>query len=327
LSSNILLRESLKELEFKLLEVTGPASTATTAAKRNDLVFHHLLEKENIIHQQKSELKLVQAELEQLRNILSIQQGSSSSFQQRPVAPLNNNNNPNPGPYLSLPPPQQQQQSNRFPSYSNYNNPPSSKQSNSGYYRGPGPLPQQSQQQGGTPVMGKVEAKHIILNEIKRLKESLQRFEKEKQQIVSRRTEESDRQLQLSLANQSLAHRMNELNRSSLHLRELLQQKIGFDGMVDIVESMKRIGVDCHPLLGTIPNPDKETTALEEQQQHQQHSGNDYSYNPNNNKNNLTGQFNNNRSNNSAALSGSKKNKSNPPVSEYQKALENVFLT
>jgi hypothetical protein len=308
------------------LEVTGPASTATTAAKRNDLVFHHLLEKENIIHQQKSELKLVQAELEQLRNILSIQQGSSSSQQQRPAVPLNNNNNPNPGPYLSLPPPQQQ--ANRFPSYNNYNNPPSSKQANSGYYRGPGPLPQQSQQQGGTPVMGKVEAKHIILNEIKRLKESLQRFEKEKQQIVNRRTEESDRQLQLSLANQSLAHRMNELNRSSLHLRELLQQKIGFDGMVDIVESMKRIGVDCHPLLGTIPNPDQETSALEEQQQQQQQqNGNDCYYNnPNNNKNNLTGQFNNNRGNNSAALSGNKKSKSNPPVSEYQKALENVFL-
>jgi hypothetical protein len=50
-----------------------------------------------------------------------------------------------------------------------------------GYYRGPG---QRIPEHNSLQQMAKVEAKYIILNEVKRLKDSLFRLQDEKQQLV-----------------------------------------------------------------------------------------------------------------------------------------------
>jgi hypothetical protein len=245
LSTNIQLRDSLKELEFKLLETNN-----ISAAKRNDLVFHFLLDKENQLLQQRSEAKLLQAELEQLRNILAVQQRH-----QQPAPPAQQQPQ-------SLPPAQSQQPSGLTFRYlpqpqSHAQAQPVLPPQGPGYYRGPAHQLPNYATGGQQQPMGKVEAKHIILNEVRRLKESLQRHQAERKELVQQRSEESERFLQLSLANQSLAHRLNEFNRSTLALRELLRQKVGQDGLLELVESMLTMGVESYPLLGTVPNPAK----------------------------------------------------------------------
>lgn len=234
------LRESVKELELKLLEMNN-----ISLPKRKDIVYHYLLDKESQLITSKQEIKLLQAELDQLRNILHLQQSQQQGRNLTTPAPPPTASNP----YYSHP--------------ANVATPYPSQIGGGGggggnFYRGPatnlrrvGP----GQAATGALPMGKVEAKFVILNEIQRLKHSLQALQSEKQQNQSQRLQESDHFTQLSLANQTLTHRMNEFNRSTVAMRELLRQKIGYDGMLELVESLQHMGVDPYPLLGTVPIP------------------------------------------------------------------------
>jgi hypothetical protein len=193
-----------------LLEINGISS----ANKRNDLVYHYLLDKENEIITLKSEIRLYNAELETLRQIYQ-QTINPPPGQGRPQAAGRNMPPPVPlqQPQQQLPHPPynmgggsvvarplfpQSQQPQSMQQQPRYNNIPMHMQQPSkfqhqaappaasgaaplGYYRGPG---QRLPEHNSLQQMAKVEAKYIILNEVKRLKDSLFKLQDEKQQLA-----------------------------------------------------------------------------------------------------------------------------------------------
>jgi polyhydroxyalkanoate synthesis regulator phasin len=237
----------VKELEHKLLEMNN-----ITPAKRNDLIYHYLLNKENIIIEQKNEMKLLQAELEQLRNIMYLQTNSNNGGIRGGGGGGGGGGGQQ---QQSLPAPPAPSGGYRYQPPRPVATPaPSSSQ----YYRGPANQLSNTSLENGQ--MGKPEAKFIILNEIRRLKDSLITSQEEKEKTFQQRLSDSHYYLSLSQSNQVLTHRINEMNRSSLAMKELLKQKIGNDGMLEMVESLMTMGIDAYSLLGTIPNPFKEQT-------------------------------------------------------------------
>ena len=64
-------------------------------------------------------------------------------------------------------------------------------------------------------------------------------------------TDETNKNVQHRLALQSLQNRVTSLERSAHTLRELLQQRLGEHGIVDLIESLERLGAGSAVLLET----------------------------------------------------------------------------
>jgi hypothetical protein len=222
---------------MKILE-----SSSLPMAKKQELVYQFLQKKEEELIDARKESRMVKAELEALRNSIanrrpapSSSQGGQSSAPPRMV-PMSTN------PYRPAPPTAGHQSSLH-----------------------PHVLHQQQQQQQQRPglrlhpsgdeaaLMSKDEAKLIVLNEVRRLKDSLTQLQSTKEELHANYATEQDKNVQLSLANQSLANRVIELERSAVLLRELLLQRLGATAVLDLTEAMAATGAGAHILLNTLP--------------------------------------------------------------------------
>lgn len=239
IASNAHLRDTLQEYEMKILE-----SSSLPMAKKQELVYQFLQKKEEELIDARKESRMVKAELEALRNSIANRRPVSSSSQtgQTPppprMVPMSTN------PYRPAP-----------PTAGNHHHHPSSLH--------PHVLQQQQQQQrpglrlhpsgDDAPLMSKDEAKLIVLNEVRRLKDSLTQLQSTKEELHANYATEQDKNVQLSLANQSLANRVIELERSAVLLRELLLQRLGATAVLDLTEAMAATGAGAHILLNTLP--------------------------------------------------------------------------
>lgn len=102
--------------------------------------------------------------------------------------------------------------------------------------------------------MAKFEAKHIILNEIKRLKESLKTLLSNRDELSQQLSIERTNMLSYQLANQTLAEKILHLERSSSALRELLKQKLGLHVYLELIESLNAMGAGAQILNDTYLN-------------------------------------------------------------------------
>lgn len=187
-------------------------------AKRQELAYFYLLNKEEQISHYRKELKLVKTELEHLRNSLVIREIERNE----PQSPEK----------IELPPPKMQQPYGRFPQLA-------------------GPKPPVAANPS-CPTMAKYEARQIVLSEVRRLGESLKQLQQHRDRLSAEIAQEVDRNVELDRANRTLSERVIELERSATLLRELLNQKIGSNGMLELAEAMHATGAGASILLNTI---------------------------------------------------------------------------
>lgn len=62
-------------------------------------------------------------------------------------------------------------------------------------------------------------------------------------------TDETQRNIQLTLAVQALESRVTSTDRSTGALRELLRQKLGTTGIMELIEALENLGAGSHALL------------------------------------------------------------------------------
>lgn len=227
IASNAHLRDTLQEYEMKILD-----SSALPMAKKQEVAYHYLLKKEEELQDAKKEAKLVRSELENLRNTLA---------HRRPAT--------TPAGLLSP----QQPSSKHVPMSTNtYRAPPPTAPASHGNPSRPGVRLHPNMD--NTPaLMSKDEAKLVVLNEVRRLKDSLVHSQQSKDELHALYATELDKNVQMSLANQSLANRVIELERSAVLLRELLLQRLGATAVLDLTEAMTSTGAGAHILLNSIP--------------------------------------------------------------------------
>lgn len=228
IATNANIRDTLHDLEMKMLE-----SSSLPMNKKQELVYHHLLKKEEELLEVRRENKIVKSELESLRNTIVKRRSSPAA-----------------GGGLAAATQQQQARAAAI----GMKSPPSSSYSSS--HKPPQPpsgVRAHPSMGSGVPLMSKDEARIIVLNEVRRLKDSLGGLYQHRDELQAQFATEQEKSIDLSLANQTLANRVIELERSAVLLRELLLQRLGASAIVDLTEAMIATGAGAHILLNTLP--------------------------------------------------------------------------
>lgn len=257
---NLELRHSMQQMEEKLLEVAGAPS-----GKRKDLVYHYLTGKEEELAEARRENKFLHSELDHLRIL------AARRLQPAPKSRAN----PFPGPAPAAPAVNPNKMSllrgpSQLPQGSSHNagrhlaayGPPEGAMN-------PGVSTQRAASAGAAQqtrydpsrnktisdrkdvafMMSKDEAKIVILSEVRRLRESHSNLQESRNQLNYKMIEETNRNVQLTMATQSLQNRLTAMERSANALRELLKQKFGDTGVVHMMEALENLGAGSNALL------------------------------------------------------------------------------
>lgn len=247
LATNNELRQAIKDSELKVLELTN-----LPVAKRHDLVYRHLLEKEEQLASCRKTINIYEAELEQLRNIIHYKAKQAAGEHHIPPNLPASVPTQNSYPKMSIQPPMYQSSKlpNLFSGGNHYGN-------------------------AVTPDHGlaKIEARHIILNEVRRLRASLTDLQNQRDYLNGRVTEELEKYTSLSKANQSLEERLIDLERSAAALRELLKQRLGPQGLLDISDALNSMGAGTAAIIPYAKPPKTETVIDEKTGEPQRNLG------------------------------------------------------
>eukprot|EP00981_Chlorochromonas_danica_P000768 scaffold183_cov174-Ochromonas_danica.AAC.1 len=251
-ATNNELRASIQNLQLQLLELCN-----VSLAKRRDVVLHDLLDKEEAVARSRKEVKLLKAELDQLRRLLE-------DSHQRNVKPHEDNGH------------NEEEEEEEEDRVTNRSKPIKTsrkvgfvtdqqwQQRQQGINGGvnqqlimPNPPARASKPSALPPVqrplprsglMSRREAAQIVLLEVRRLRDSLSRLQKQRDELKAMNAEEVQKRIDQTMASQQVTYRLLDMERSAGALRELLKQRIGLNAYTDLVLSLESMGVGSHVL-------------------------------------------------------------------------------
>lgn len=251
-ATNNELRQSVQNLQLQLMEMCN-----VSLAKRRDVVLHSLLDKEEEVARSKKEVKLLRAELEQLRNIVQQQHDKNPRIPKREE---DDNEYKTPTIKRSALPASKGMVSDDHWRLMNSDN---------SYQQG-----YSMQKEKKVPVsklgamMSKQEAVQIVLMEVRRLKDSMKKLQTHRDELKAIAAEEMQKRLDQAHSSQQMSYRLIDLERSASALRELLKQRVGLNAYTDLVVSLESMGVGAHVLQTsaqhTIRDPELVTNILKD---------------------------------------------------------------
>lgn len=275
-ATNNELRASIQNLQLQLLELCN-----VSLAKRRDVVLHDLLDKEEAVARSRKEVKLLKAELDQLRRLLeeshqrNIKHNEGNEHneedeeeEEEEQRVVNRSKPIKESRKVGFVTDQQWQQ--RAQGMNNQPlimpNPPARASKPSALPPVQRPLPRPG-------LMSRREAAQIVLLEVRRLRDSLARFQKQRDELkamvritvdllyligrklnvfgcilTKQNAEEVQKRIDQTMASQQITYRLLDMERSAGALRELLKQRIGLNAYTDLVLSLESMGVGSHVL-------------------------------------------------------------------------------
>lgn len=209
-AENMELRNSVRSLEEKLISISNQRSNQNTTAKKE------LMGREEEFAECRRENSLLRQELKKLNSLRETSKNQDSTTVDLPSNEMKGKTD-----NIAYPPRPE----------SNFN----AAKLRPIYDRNTG-LPAIS------PQMTKTDAKLIILNEVRLLRQSQLEMDRDRRELQQELQSEYSRNSQLTLTNQALEKRIISHERSSKGLRELLRQRFGASSLLDLKESLERTG-------------------------------------------------------------------------------------